>query len=151
MIDTATKFGELGKVGGPWRDVVKEVRDNLTDPELKRVLDLMLQVTGAMAAKPNLSSSISDYFGAHPEAIPGRRSAGGPVSAGSPYIVGERGRELFVPAASGTIVPTGGKYGSHMSIVQNNQFVGGDVPTVTQLDAQNRKLGIRVALSGRSG
>jgi hypothetical protein len=29
---------------------------------------------------------------------------GGPVSAGSPYIVGERGPELFVPSSSGSIV-----------------------------------------------
>lgn len=35
----------------------------------------------------------------------GTRAAGGPVSAGSPYLVGERGPELFVPAASGNIVP----------------------------------------------
>src|SRR5688500_2303228 len=35
----------------------------------------------------------------------GHRAAGGPVSAGSPYIVGERGPELFVPGTSGTIVP----------------------------------------------
>lgn len=33
---------------------------------------------------------------------------GGPVLAGSPYIVGERGAELFVPNTSGTIVPNGG-------------------------------------------
>ena len=30
---------------------------------------------------------------------------GGPVSAGSPYVVGERGPELFVPSSSGSIVP----------------------------------------------
>ena len=30
---------------------------------------------------------------------------GGPVSSGSPYVVGEQGPELFVPHASGTIVP----------------------------------------------
>jgi hypothetical protein len=36
-----------------------------------------------------------------------RRAAGGPVLAGSPYIVGERGPELFVPGASGSIVPNG--------------------------------------------
>ena len=35
----------------------------------------------------------------------GFMAAGGPVSAGSPYIVGEKGPELFVPHASGTIVP----------------------------------------------
>lgn len=30
---------------------------------------------------------------------------GGPVSAGSAYVVGERGPELFVPSSSGSIVP----------------------------------------------
>jgi hypothetical protein len=33
------------------------------------------------------------------------RAAGGPVSSGSPYIVGEQGPELFVPSSSGSIVP----------------------------------------------
>jgi hypothetical protein len=33
---------------------------------------------------------------------------GGPVSSGSPYYVGERGPELFVPSSSGMIVPSGG-------------------------------------------
>lgn len=32
-------------------------------------------------------------------------AAGGPVSAGVPYIVGEQGPELFVPATSGHIIP----------------------------------------------
>ena len=33
------------------------------------------------------------------------RAAGGPVSALTPYVVGERGPELFVPGRSGMIVP----------------------------------------------
>ena len=33
------------------------------------------------------------------------RATGGPVSAGSPYMVGERGPELFMPSGSGTIIP----------------------------------------------
>jgi tape measure domain-containing protein len=40
------------------------------------------------------------------------RANGGPVTGGSPYIVGERGPELFVPGRSGSIVP-------------NNQLAGG--------------------------
>lgn len=36
--------------------------------------------------------------------LPGR-AAGGPVSAGSAYIVGEKGPELFVPTSSGNIIP----------------------------------------------
>lgn len=35
------------------------------------------------------------------------KAAGGPVSGGRPYIVGERGPELFVPGSSGSIVPNG--------------------------------------------
>lgn len=37
----------------------------------------------------------------------GHRASGGPVSAGKPYLVGERGAELFIPRASGSIVPNG--------------------------------------------
>jgi len=33
------------------------------------------------------------------------RAAGGPVVGGSPYVVGERGPELFVPSSSGAILP----------------------------------------------
>lgn len=43
------------------------------------------------------------------------RALGGPVSAGMPYIVGERRPELFVPSTSGRIVPSvpaGGGYGA---------------------------------------
>jgi hypothetical protein len=32
-------------------------------------------------------------------------AAGGPVAAGTPYIIGEVGPELFVPSTNGTIVP----------------------------------------------
>jgi Flp pilus assembly pilin Flp len=35
----------------------------------------------------------------------GGRAMGGPVNAGTSYIVGERGPELFMPNASGTIIP----------------------------------------------
>ena len=39
--------------------------------------------------------------------LAGKRAMGGPVMAGAPYLVGERGPELFVPRASGNIVPNG--------------------------------------------
>jgi len=42
----------------------------------------------------------------------GLRAMGGPVSSGSPYVVGEQGPELFVPHASGTIVPNNKMSGS---------------------------------------
>lgn len=35
------------------------------------------------------------------------KAKGGPVNAGSPYIVGEEGPELFIPRSEGTIIPNG--------------------------------------------
>lgn len=46
-------------------------------------------------------SSIGGLFG-------GKRAAGGPISAGVPYLVGERGPELVVPRLNGTVIPNGG-------------------------------------------
>lgn len=44
--------------------------------------------------------------------VKGKKAIGGPVQAGQPYIVGERGPELFMPSRSGTIVPNNKMGGS---------------------------------------
>ena len=44
---------------------------------------------------------------------PTPRAAGGPVMAGLPYLVGERGPELIVPRAPGTVVPNHRLAGGH--------------------------------------
>ncbi|MGB1285233.1 MAG: phage tail tape measure protein, partial [Aggregatilineales bacterium] len=49
-------------------------------------------------------------------ATPEGRATGGPVSGGTPYIVGEEGPELFVPGASGNIVPNGQMGGNQTHI-----------------------------------
>jgi Rps23 Pro-64 3,4-dihydroxylase Tpa1-like proline 4-hydroxylase len=54
-------------------------------------------VTAPLAA--GISGAILKGFGA--------RAMGGPVNSGSPYVVGEKGPELFVPHSSGSIVPNG--------------------------------------------
>jgi lambda family phage tail tape measure protein len=55
---------------------------------------------GAAYAAPGL---ISLAEGLTMASIAGRES-GGPVEAGTPYIVGEKGQELFIPDSSGRIV-----------------------------------------------
>jgi hypothetical protein len=60
----------------------------------------------------------------------GFMAAGGPVSAGSSYVVGEKGPELFVPHASGTIVPNnkmGGGSGSGSGSVTVNYNIAAGV------------------------
>lgn len=53
-----------------------------------------------------IGSLIGSLFG-----LPGR-ATGGPVSPGRPYIVGERGPELFVPTSAGQVNAGGGGGGN---------------------------------------
>ena len=54
-------------------------------------------------------------------------AGGGPAQAGSPYIVGERGPELFVPNSSGKVIPNHklGGTGGGVTVVQNINFATG--------------------------
>jgi hypothetical protein len=67
---------------------------------------------GAGAGALGLGSLIGSIFG-----LPGR-ATGGPVSPGRPYLVGERGPELFVPTSAGKVDPgsSGGARAVNVSI-----------------------------------
>jgi len=45
------------------------------------------------------------------------RAAGGPVRAGQPYMVGERGPEIVVPGSSGSVIPNHAIGGSTVQII----------------------------------
>ena len=91
---------------------------------LRQVLQGMLQDMAKIILRKNISDPLASYFGSlfggdsGPEQLAGPRAAGGPVSAGSTYLVGEQGPELFVPSGSGTIIPNGAMGGGG-SVVQN--------------------------------
>ncbi|WP_421839753.1 tail tape measure protein [Novosphingobium sp.] len=57
-----------------------------------------------------LGGLISSIFG-----LPGR-ATGGPVAPGRPYLVGERGPELFVPTSAGQIDPGSGGGGRAVNV-----------------------------------
>jgi len=88
--------------------------------------------------------------------IPGT-ALGGIVSRPQVRLVGEAGPEAIVPLGRmaslglGDASASGGGGGDGITVAQTNHFHGADMPTVTQLEAQNRKLGIRVANTGRRG
>ena len=77
-------------------------------------------------------------------------AGGGPATAGKPYIVGEKGPELFVPKSSGTVIPNGqlvgGGTGSSAGMggpITNNYITNNisaiDAKGVAQMFAENRK------------
>ena len=49
-----------------------------------------------------------------------QRAKGGPVTGGMPYLVGERGPELFVPGTSGSIIPNDQMGGNKVEVGQIN-------------------------------
>lgn len=74
------------------------------------------------------TSMISGGFNAVPFSTAGLgfRANGGSVTSGRPYVVGERGPELFMPGRSGGIAPTG-SFGGGVNVVVNVDASGSSV------------------------
>ena len=72
-------------------------------------------------------------FSVQPNFTP--RAFGGPVSGGSPYIVGEKGPELFVPGSSGNIVPNHEMGGANIvvNVDASGSSVEGDAGAAQEL------------------
>lgn len=62
------------------------------------------------SAGAGLSGLIGSIFG-----LPGR-ATGGPVAPGRPYLVGERGPELFVPTSAGQVDAGAGRGGRNVNV-----------------------------------
>jgi hypothetical protein len=102
--------------------------------------DLLRLVFNQMVTQP-LASGISGFI----QAAFTPRAMGGPVSSGSSYVVGEEGPELFVPHASGTIVPnnkmgSGGGGGGGVTINYNIASGVSRAELVPILDQERRRL-----------
>lgn len=103
---------------------------NLTKKLADAVLQAALLGDGPLAGLMGLKGSGSGVGGLigmlfKGVSIPGKAS-GGPVSAGRPYVVGEKRPELFIPSTGGRIVPRIG--GGGASVVVNN-YNGAPVET----------------------
>jgi hypothetical protein len=107
-------------------DAVRNFFDEVANMLLRATLEkLSKQITDAFSATANTQSgggwraAIGNFFST---AFGGARANGGPVTAGVPYLVGERGPELFVAPKSGGIIPNSG-IGSYGGIRQENNFI----------------------------
>jgi len=99
----------------------------------------LLGLTGLVGALSGLSG------------LPGR-AIGGPVSPGQPYMVGENGPELFVPASAGAVangqqIAGGGGRDVRVSINVTTP-AGGDVPQALQRSGRQIASAVRRAVGG---
>jgi hypothetical protein len=85
-----------------FKTALSSLLQKLASRSLDKFLDAIFKsdVTGVPSLFENFASGlpvIGNLFG--------KRAGGGPVSSGAPYLVGERGPELFVPSSAGQVVP----------------------------------------------
>lgn len=84
------------------------------------------------SAVKGIANVVSSVFG-------GFRANGGSVSAGTPYVVGERGAEVFVPKSNGMIVPNNALGGSGTTInLTVNGAIDAEGTARTIIDVLNR-------------
>ncbi|MGH9402224.1 MAG: hypothetical protein ACRD2P_08965 [Terriglobia bacterium] len=82
---------------------------------------------------------IGSFFGG----LAGGKASGGPVTAGSLYMVGESGPELFAPGMSGSIIPNGGfsaRGGSTVNIDARGSDAGVEHRIMRAMEAQQKKM-----------
>jgi len=124
-LDTAFRSGIVDAITSAI-DGTKSLGDSLLGV-IKSMAKLILQQQLMNALS---GFSFSSFFGF--------RANGGPVSAGSPYIVGERGPEMFVPSGSGKIVANdqlGGSTNVVVNVDASGTNVEGDEGSSRQLGA----------------
>jgi hypothetical protein len=117
MITGAQSFGDA------MRGIIQSVIDELFRLfVVQQIVGFISSAaSGAFGGGPSTPSGLAADFDA---AFP-RRALGGSVGQGKPYLVGERGPELFMPGRSGTIIPT-----------QNSRTAGGGSTINVSVDAR---------------
>lgn len=119
----------------------KAFKDGLIEA-IKEIPGDIAQVVGGLAEKlgdSKASNFIKDVASSHRNAVLdffGLRAEGGPVDAGSPYIVGEKGPEIIVPDRAGTVIPNHQLQGMRPVNITNNNNVSSEI----DLDLINRKM-----------
>ncbi len=74
------------------------------------------------------------------------RATGGPVSAGRPYMVGERGPELFVPGSGGRVERLGGGSGRDVRVSMTLSSPSASDPAVLRQSSRQIAHAVRAAI-----
>lgn len=93
LVSTTDKYTALLKeVDDGWTAIVKDAEGH--------VAELQAAEAAATALKASINSTAKETA-----TQTAHRAAGGPIEAGKPYMVGEVGPEMIVPAQSGYVIP----------------------------------------------
>lgn len=137
IVSIGDAFGEAMASGKDFGDAMKKIFESV----LAQVVSLIVQITILKPLLDSIKQSLSDsnggflggIFSGIGSAIGGAlvgKANGGYVAPNKPYMVGERGMEMFVPKTAGNIVPNNELGGSGVVVNQSISFSTGVVPTV---------------------
>lgn len=127
--------GAMGQFTQAFTDGItgaKNFADAVKDMARSVINSLIKMLVQYYITKP-LFDAISGFIGGvggGTGAAPTGKAVGGPVSAGTPYIVGENGPELFIPSSGGQVQPNGRMGGGGVTINQNINISTGVAQTV---------------------
>lgn len=99
---------------------------------LSGVLRGIARDIASITLRETVTNPLGDLLGGMLGGIFGR-AGGGSVSAGTPYLVGERGPELFVPHSSGRIDSTPQNAAGAVSVALNIDARGADASAADRL------------------
>jgi len=137
QIESLDTFLSTIDPSSPLYQAIKEYRDILA--EIPTNVDTLLRlnlVAGKLVTNEGDTIGVRALLGETEE-----RAMGGPVSAGSPYLVGERGPELIVPSTSGTVIPNGALGGTTILNVTVTNPVASGEQLANELAAYTRRNG----------
>jgi len=134
MEDAFVNFAKTGKF--EFKSMINSIIEDLLRMQIKATMAKLMGLGGGTGATGGL-------FGG--KIIPGILASGGPVSSNRPYIVGERGPELFMPGVNGQMFPNSA-LGGGQSVVYNIQAV--DAPSFQALVARDPSFIHAVAMAG---
>jgi len=125
---------ELAKQQGPkafydWLILQKSQIDK-NDVAARKYLDDLIKL--AIVSGTATAGEIAQSFPIPSKYGPTPQQHGGPVSANTPYIVGEAGRELFIPKTDGQIIPN--------DQLRSGAWSGGMTTRIIQLVVDGRVL-----------
>ena len=123
------------------RKVALSVLGDIASAALRSGLSEIFGGGASSGSGGGLLSALGGLFGGAPG-----RATGGPVSPARPYLVGERGPELFVPTAAGSIMAAGG--GGPRDVRVSITVQGGsDAPQALAASSRQVARAVRAALA----
>jgi hypothetical protein len=121
MESALTNFVMTGKLN--FKDLANSIISDLIRIQMRQAV---VGIFGQIAS--SVGSAFGNYVNGYdsgtmemannPPNLSGARAAGGPVTGGQSYLVGERGPEIFTPGASGGITPNNA-LGGNMNLTVN--------------------------------